>query len=48
VSIHGVLRTGLTAIRALFRYASLRAPEHAALIARVLAILCRPNTQLEG
>ena len=28
----------LTAIRALFRYASLRAPEHAALIARVLAI----------
>ena len=30
--------TRLTAIRALFRYASLRAPEHAALIARVLAI----------
>jgi integrase/recombinase XerD len=28
----------LTAIRALFRYSSLRAPEHAALIARVLAI----------
>jgi integrase/recombinase XerD len=28
----------LTAIRALFRYASLHAPEHAALIARVLAI----------
>ena len=28
----------LTAVRALFRYASLRAPEHAALIARVLAI----------
>jgi integrase/recombinase XerD len=28
----------LTAIRALFRYASLRAPEHAGLIARVLAI----------
>jgi site-specific recombinase XerD len=28
----------LTAIRALFRYASLQAPEHAALIARVLAI----------
>jgi integrase/recombinase XerD len=28
----------LTAIRALFRYASLRAPEHAALIARVPAI----------
>jgi integrase/recombinase XerD len=28
----------LTAIRALFRYASLRAPEHSALIARVLAI----------
>ncbi|HEY3651870.1 MAG TPA: tyrosine-type recombinase/integrase [Streptosporangiaceae bacterium] len=28
----------LTAIRALFRYASLRAPEHAVLIARVLAI----------
>jgi integrase/recombinase XerD len=28
----------LTAIRALFRYASLRTPEHAALIARVLAI----------
>jgi integrase/recombinase XerD len=28
----------LTAIRALFRYASLRAPEHAALIARVLSI----------
>jgi integrase/recombinase XerD len=28
----------LTAIRALYRYASLQAPEHAALIARVLAI----------
>jgi integrase/recombinase XerD len=37
----------LTAIRALFRYASLRAPEHAALIARVLAIPAkRTNTTI--
>jgi len=28
----------LTAIRALFRYAALRHPEHAAVIARVLSI----------
>ena len=34
----GTRNARLTAIRALFRYASLRAPEHAALIARVLAI----------
>ncbi len=33
----------LTAIRALFRYASLQVPEHTALIARVLAIPARRN-----
>jgi integrase/recombinase XerD len=34
----GTRNTRLAAIRSLFRYASLRHPEHAALIARVLAI----------
>jgi hypothetical protein len=34
----------LAAIRSLFRYASLRAPEHAALIARVLAIQPKRTT----
>jgi hypothetical protein len=33
----------LTAIRALFRYASLQVPEHTALIARVLAIPAKRN-----